>query len=35
MDGIFNHGQFYNSIMSWFEDTNVTEEKAFVDDLLL
>ncbi|KAF8130988.1 hypothetical protein EV363DRAFT_1331056 [Boletus edulis] len=35
VDGIFNHSQFYNSIVNWFEDTEDAEEKAFVDNLLL
>lgn len=35
MDRIYNHGQFYNSFVNWFEDTEDAEEKDFVDNLLL
>ena len=35
MDRIYNHGQFYNSIVKWFEDTKDAEEKDFIDNLLL
>ncbi|KAN0094633.1 hypothetical protein V8E55_002920 [Tylopilus felleus] len=35
VDGLFDHAVFYHNIVQWFEETEGSAEKVFINDLLL